>query len=218
MQTIEFGPAHLHRDIVGTDGWIRDEIQLNQIAFQNRRAAYRSIDYSFSHDESAARRSNAMQARRRMDWKVRFTNHANTKHERRDALSSDGLNYVYTCCAHRHRRNKWMQLRGAINFSIGAKNVRWRRALMKPDRACARPDRPTRRNHGNILKQKSARQRCIRNAAVRLIQALQTHGTHADFPPHRYSRGSDNGCYSIASRMRSLGGIDCQLCCDFVES
>jgi hypothetical protein len=55
MQTIEFGPAHLHRDIVGTDGWIRDEIQLDQIAFEKRRAAYRSIDYSFSHDELAAR-------------------------------------------------------------------------------------------------------------------------------------------------------------------
>jgi hypothetical protein len=64
MQTIEFGPAHLHRDIVGTDGWIRDEIQLDQIAFQNRRAAYRSIDYSFSHDELAARCSNAMQSQR----------------------------------------------------------------------------------------------------------------------------------------------------------
>jgi hypothetical protein len=55
MQAIEFGSAHLHRDIIGTDGWIRDEIQFNQIAFQNRRAAYRSIDDSFSHDESAAR-------------------------------------------------------------------------------------------------------------------------------------------------------------------
>ncbi|MEI9922577.1 MAG: hypothetical protein WDN50_02410 [Bradyrhizobium sp.] len=55
MQAIEFGPAHLHRDIVGTDGWIRDEIQLEQLAFESRRAAYRSIDYSFSHDELAAR-------------------------------------------------------------------------------------------------------------------------------------------------------------------
>jgi hypothetical protein len=55
MQTIEFGPANLHRDIFGTDGRVSDEIQLDQIAFQNRRAAYRSIDYSFSHDELAAR-------------------------------------------------------------------------------------------------------------------------------------------------------------------
>lgn len=55
MQTIEFGPAHLYRDIVRTDGRIRDEIQFDQIAFQNQRAAYRSIDYSFSHDELAAR-------------------------------------------------------------------------------------------------------------------------------------------------------------------
>ena len=51
MQAVEFRPAHLHRDIVRTDGWIRDEIQLDQIAFQNRRAAYRSIDDSFSHDD-----------------------------------------------------------------------------------------------------------------------------------------------------------------------
>ena len=51
MQAVEFRPAHLHRDIVGTDGWICDEIELDQIAFQNRRAAYRSIDYSFSHDD-----------------------------------------------------------------------------------------------------------------------------------------------------------------------
>jgi hypothetical protein len=55
MQAIEFGPAHLYRDIVGTDGWIRDEIQFDQIAFDNGRTAYRSIDYSFSHDELAAR-------------------------------------------------------------------------------------------------------------------------------------------------------------------
>jgi hypothetical protein len=40
MQAIEFRPAHLHRDIIRTDGWICDEIQLDHIAFQNRRAAY----------------------------------------------------------------------------------------------------------------------------------------------------------------------------------
>jgi hypothetical protein len=74
IQTIEFGPAHFHGDIVGTDGWIRDEIQLDQIALQDRRTAYRSIDYSFSHDDI----SRAMIERhavtnvtsqRRMDWK-----------------------------------------------------------------------------------------------------------------------------------------------------
>jgi len=43
----------------------------------------------------------------------------------------------------------------------------------------------------------------IRNAVVRLTAALQTHGTGAAFQPQRYSRGCDNGCYSITSRMRA---------------
>jgi hypothetical protein len=83
MQSIEFRPAHLHRDIVRTDGWIRDEIQFDQIAFQNRRTAYRSIDNSPSHRVSAAQSSNAVRSQRdvrAVEWsgKLRFTNHANT--------------------------------------------------------------------------------------------------------------------------------------------
>ena len=36
------------------------------------------------------------------------------------------------------------------------RNMRWRKALIKSDRACARLECHTRRNHGNILKQKSS--------------------------------------------------------------
>jgi hypothetical protein len=64
IQSIEFGPAHLHRDIVRADGWIRDEIQFDQIVFQNRRTAYRSIDNSPSHRLSAVQLSNAMRSQR----------------------------------------------------------------------------------------------------------------------------------------------------------
>ncbi len=97
MQTIEFGPAHLHGDIVGTDGWIRDEIQLDQIALQNRRTAYRSIDYSLSHDDisRAMIERHAVTTRRHSaEWigKVRYESRQH-KHQRKDAPSDDGLNY-----------------------------------------------------------------------------------------------------------------------------
>src|ERR1700739_3832308 len=49
MQALEFGPAHLHRDIVGADGGICNEIQFDPISLQNRSAAYRSIDEAPSH-------------------------------------------------------------------------------------------------------------------------------------------------------------------------
>ena len=82
MQAIEFRPAHLHRDIVRADRWICDEIQFDQIPLQNRRAAYRFVDEPSSHGDI---RSAIMEHRplnkawRRMEWKLRLTNHANKK-------------------------------------------------------------------------------------------------------------------------------------------
>ena len=49
MQPLEFGPAHLHRDVVLTEGWVGDEIQFNRIPMENRIAADRFVDQSLSH-------------------------------------------------------------------------------------------------------------------------------------------------------------------------
>jgi hypothetical protein len=59
MQALEFGPAHLHRDIVRADGRIRNEIQFDPIPLQNRCAAYRSIDEPPSHLDIRPALSNA---------------------------------------------------------------------------------------------------------------------------------------------------------------
>jgi hypothetical protein len=49
VQALEFGPAHFHRDIVRTEDWICNEIQLHRIPIQHRIAAHRSVDQSLSH-------------------------------------------------------------------------------------------------------------------------------------------------------------------------
>jgi hypothetical protein len=49
VQALEFGPAHFHRDIVRTEDWICNEIQLHRIPIQDRIAAHRSVDQSLSH-------------------------------------------------------------------------------------------------------------------------------------------------------------------------
>lgn len=51
-----------------------------------------------------------------------------------------------------------MQMPGGINFSVAAKNTRWRKALMKLNRTCARLEHRIPQHPGNTLKQKSARQ------------------------------------------------------------
>jgi hypothetical protein len=52
MQALEFGPAHLHRDIFLTDGRIGDEIQFDRIPVQDRSAADRSVDEPPSHADT----------------------------------------------------------------------------------------------------------------------------------------------------------------------
>ena len=49
VQALEFGPAHFHRDIVRTEDWICNEIQLHRIPIQDRIAAHRSVDQPPSH-------------------------------------------------------------------------------------------------------------------------------------------------------------------------
>jgi hypothetical protein len=49
MQALEFGPAHLHRDVVRAEDGIGYEIQLHRIPVQNRIATYRFVDQPLSH-------------------------------------------------------------------------------------------------------------------------------------------------------------------------
>jgi hypothetical protein len=77
------------------------------------------------------------------------------------------------------------------------------------DRFYARLKRHIRQNHGNILKQKSAKPRSHSHRDRKADPALQTHGTRADFSPQRYARRCDNECYSITrAHASSVGGID----------
>jgi hypothetical protein len=49
MQALEFGPPHLHRDVVRAEDWIGYEIQLHRIPVRNRIAAHRFVDQPLSH-------------------------------------------------------------------------------------------------------------------------------------------------------------------------
>ena len=49
MQPLEFGPAHLHRDVVLAERGVGDEVQFNRIPIENRVAADRLVDQSLSH-------------------------------------------------------------------------------------------------------------------------------------------------------------------------
>ncbi len=49
VEPLEFGPAHLHRDIVLAERGVGDEIQLDRISVQDGIAAHRLVDQSLSH-------------------------------------------------------------------------------------------------------------------------------------------------------------------------
>jgi hypothetical protein len=96
MQAFEFRPAHLHRDIVITDGRICDEIQFDCISLQDRRAAYRFVDEPPSHDISRAmtERRPLNKSWRRMEWEVAIHESRRYRQEGKDAASHDELNNV----------------------------------------------------------------------------------------------------------------------------
>jgi hypothetical protein len=98
IQALEFRPAHLHRDIVGIDGGICDEIQFEEIFLQDRIAADRSIDDLSSHVGIVLRfiecrpTTGDSVSRRMMDWRLALHESRNYEHERKNATPDDELN------------------------------------------------------------------------------------------------------------------------------
>ena len=84
MQPLEFGPAHLHRDVVRAECGVGHEIQLDGVPMENRVAADRLVDQSLSH----VLWSQCPTIERDV------TNHARTDDETRVAASDGELNYV----------------------------------------------------------------------------------------------------------------------------
>jgi hypothetical protein len=87
--------------------------------------------------------------------------------------------------------------------------MRWRRPLTKLNRARARLERHTQRNHGNILKQKNTKPRAHSHRHRNANPGFADAGHARRLSAARSCRHCDNGCYSIISRIpaASAGSI-----------